>query len=589
MSLLKPRPYQTECIEAFNDFFREHQRGGSELPTGVGKTFIFSTMADMYLSAAYVDTEWQQQKVGYVAVLVDRDELVKQTVKAMHSVNSDLTIGVVKAERNELLDADGLYNDVVIISIQTIGRKDRKRLEMIPSDHFGLIIVDEAHLAGARSYTDALEYFGAYDHQRGTKVAGFSATLTRIKGGLGDVFERADTRTGAVYQKDILWAIANHYLVDIRGKRITIDNLTDDIRVKGGEYDVDELGAALINHDAGTVAALAIKEHASDRTTIINAPNVASAIKITEDLALAGITAEYVVGSTPIEERQLIFKRVRIGETQVLVNVRVLTLGFDMPQISCVILAGSVMSPILYTQMIGRGTRLWGLHDEHSPYPWIRKPKTDLLVLDIGGSTNRHKLASMVDLTSTPIKEIKEDETLKQAAEREEKEASGSSFIHHGKDSNLHAEDINLFTSSVFAFSRTKKGNIYIPTGDWYIVIYPETTAPDTTYMLGTIWSGKAPARKGKKLGSGLELGYAMAMAEREAEEIDLVGTFARKHASWKRRKEPATDAQKSFAHNLGIVFPDDITKRDLSPMIDYEMASAKLDGWRPKPPTEED
>ena len=618
MTFLKPFPFQTECNQAFNDGFNSGlQRLAAVLFTGAGKTVIFAHMVHHF-----VETTGMR-----VAIFVDRDELVKQTYRQLHGVNTELRIGVVKGKRNEIWDVD-----VVIISIQTLARRDRKRLEQIPPDHFGLLIVDECHKAGARSYRDAFEYFGAFtggpriidctwpdcdlgsvagprslSHSEfvtcgvcaGTgklevpsvKLAGFTATLQRADGGLGDIFQDAGTPTGAVYKKDMLWGIRNHYLVDVRPRAVTLDGLFDEVPTIGGDFTDVGLGAAMVEQNIGGLYAHALQAEAPGRQAIVFAPDVASAHHICAALNEAGRTAEVVVGSTPPEDRDLIYKRIRTGETQDLVNVDVATAGFDMPQISCVV-PRPTSNQVVFIQQVGRGVRTWRLHDPSSPYPWIQKPKTDCVVLLINAKS-KLKLCTLVDLSETPIKEVKENETLSEAVEREELEEAGKPAVDPKR---VRITDVDLFTYSPFSFRKTTgRQYVYIPTKDWLVTVYPHTTAPDTDYMVGTVWCGKGAPRKGRTIATHVDLGYAMAIAESEAEDIDPVGTLARKSASWKKKKEPPSSQQLTFLRTLKLQkrfkgeIPENGTKVEVSELISDVVDSERLDGYTPSAPVQEE
>lgn len=584
--ILKPRLYQTECIDASEDAFLSGlQRIAVVLPTGMGKTVIMAHLGHRFVRATSKIGTFGQTITRRIGIFVHRDELVSQTVDKFHSIDPTLTIGVVKAGRHEI-DCD-----VVIISIQTIGRKDGKRLHSIPADHFGLLIVDECHHAAARSYMNAIEYFGGFntvgeDEIPATYVAGFTATLQRQdKLGLGDVFQKV------VYKKDILFGIRSGFLTNVRAKSVTIEDLDldSDVKVSGGDFSEGSLGDALIESDAGRVIAHAYREHAANRTGLIFAPTVASAEQISDDLRHADFTTDVLTGATTLEDRTLMFKRLRTGETQILVNCMVATEGFDMPQISCVVIARPTWNPSLFVQMVGRGVRPWKLHDESSLYEWIRTPKMDCLVLLVNGSGSNNKLATIADLSETIVGPVQDGETITDASDREisDKIAAGGKV----DTAQIRFEDVDLFQASRFEFRKTiKNGYVYIPTKDFLVAIYPEDNSPETTYMVGTVFCGKGPRRKGATYARNCDLGYAMAIAEDVADELEPDGTVARKSASWKKRKEPASPAQWGFinglkAQGVEINAPAGLTKVEASVLIDAAVSSATLDGYVPPAP----
>lgn len=576
MSLLKLRDYQEECKTAIWDAVtRGVQRFAVVLPTGAGKTVVFAHLINEAIAKGY-----------RVLVLVNRDELVNQTKRQVHSAAPDLTIGIVKAAKNET------GRNVTIASVQTLGRESR--LHQFNADAFDFIIVDECHHIAADSYQRIIRYFGGYDptmqvgrpSNRITDavsvctVVGFTATLIRgDKKGLGDTFEEV------VYKKDLVWMIRRGYLVNPLGKRINIQIDTDGVKQTGGDLGAGALGKEMIDAHAGSAIGHFIREHASDRSCLVFMPDVASSENVVATLRLQGFTADLVTGATPYEERTLIFKRVRSGETQIVVNCMVLTEGFDEPQFSCVIIGRMTKSSGLFIQMVGRGLRLWKLHNPASPFPWIRKPKTDCIVglMKNSGSVS---LAGMADLTETEVTEVRDDETITDAIDREEKERPESRDIDSSK---VTYEDVDLLDASVFSFSRTLgKGYLYIPTKNWLVTIYPEFD-DYMSFMVGLIWCGKGIRQKGRMVASDLTLEGAMAQAEQIAEDIDPVGTVSKKGASWKRRKEPASDAQKNFANGLKISYPDDITKADIAVLITDVISSRILDGYRPKTRPEEE
>jgi superfamily II DNA or RNA helicase len=568
MSLLKLRDYQEECKSAiWEAVARGVQRFAVVLPTGAGKTVVFAHLINEAIAKGF-----------RVLVLVNRDELVNQTVRQVHSAGPELTIGVVKAARNEI------GRNVTVASVQTLGRVNR--LEQFEIDAFDFIIVDECHHIAADSYQRIIRYFGGYAARlEGTSgdtiievpqcyVVGFTATLVRAdKRGLGDTFEEV------VYKKDLVWMIRRGYLVSPFGKRINLNIDTDGVKQTGGDLGAGALGKEMIDAHAGSAIGHFLREHSADRSFLVFMPDVASAENTVSTLRLMGFTTDLVTGETPYEERTLIFKRVRSGETQGVVNCMVLTEGFDEPQFSCVVIGRMTKNPGLFIQMVGRGLRLWKLHDLKSPFAWIRKPKTDCVV-GLMGNSGSVSLAGMADLTETPIKEVKDGETITDAIDREAKDKPESKDIDV---SQISYEDVDLLDASAFSFRRTTgKGYLYIPTRDWLITIYPEYD-DGLSFMVGLVFCGKGPRRKGKQIASGLTLDGAMAQAEQLAEEIEPTGTVSKKGASWKRRKEAPSDAQVTFAKRIGIRFPEGTTKVELSDMISDVVCSRALDGFSPK------
>lgn len=583
--ILKPWDFQLECLDAIWSAIAEgYQRFPVVLPTGSGKTVIFAHLSDQ----AHKSSQFR------VLILVERDELVKQTVRALHSVAPDLVIGVIKGARKEF------HGDVTVASKQTLERP--ATLNSIDQDQWNFIIVDECHHVAAEGYQRILKYFGAFNIDRDTAplvagerktiVVGFTATLVRHDTKkLGDTFQRiADRPKGVAYHKDLLWMIRHGYLVDPKGKEITIDLDLGEVGRQAGDYQVGQLGDSLIKAHAGSVVADFIRDEVPDRQIMVFAPSIASAEECLAVLKLRGFAAESVYGSTAIDTRTETYRRIDSGATQIFVNVGVGVEGFDKPHISCVILLHVTQSAGRFIQMVGRALRLSSGHSPASPYPWMRKPKTDAIVAMLGAQ-NGVRLASMVDLTETEVKQILPGESLSEAVAREQKERD--EYTGPGEfDERVLIQDVDLFADqSRFRFRiTTGKGYRYIPTKEWLIAVYPMTTAPDTLYTVGTIWCGKGKRQKGHTVVKGVEEGYALAWAEEEAELLDPIGTVALKDAAWRKKTyEPATALQMIKATQLKIPQPWPTTKVEMSDLIDNVVGTKALDWYEPKPPTTED
>ena len=120
--------------------------------------------------------------------------------------------------------------------------------------------------------------------------------------------------------------------------------------------------------------------------------NVAHSLHIRDEFIKSGIHAEHVDGSIPKPERDAVLARLARGETQLVTNCMVLTEGWDMPEVSCCILARPTKKMGLYRQMVGRVLR---------PFPM----KTDAIVLDHSGAVFRHGFVEdRVDWTLDPDK-----------------------------------------------------------------------------------------------------------------------------------------------------------------------------------------
>lgn len=363
--MLSLRPYQRQAIDAIGAAYREGiVRPLTVHPTGTGKTVTFS-----HLIAERADE-------GRSLVFVHREELAGQTADKIAMIAPELNTGVVKAERNEV------YADVVIGSVQTL-QNDNRMAQLLAAGGFSTVIVDEAHHAPAPSWRKCLEAVGSFSPV-GPLTAGFTATPQRDGKAL-DVWERV------VAYMSIREAIYGNgkdeggYLVPIDAETIKTGMDLGNVRKTGGDYQEGGLGRELEESGALGEIADGYVQHAADRKGVAFTPTVATAHKLAAELVARGIPAEALDGTTPSDLRAAILARLKTGQTQVVVNCGVLTEGFDEPSISCVVVARPTKFQGLYVQMVGRGTRL---------YPG----KTNLLVLDVVGATERHDLITYVDL-----------------------------------------------------------------------------------------------------------------------------------------------------------------------------------------------
>lgn len=558
------RPYQQAAVSALAE--SDLQRPAVLLPTGMGKTVIFSSIIASEHAAGRRSL-----------TLVHRDELATQALAKVAAMAPGVRTGLVKAAS----DQHGPEYDAVVASVQTLARAGRRA--RVDPYGFDRIIVDECHHAAAQSYLDVLEHFGAFDKGSGTRAYGFTATMSREDSrGLGDVWE------DIVYTQDIRYGIRCGYLCDIEGRSAKIEgfNLAT-VKRSHGDYDEADLGRAMLAADAGPQIAAALKECATGpdgqvRRTLLFAPTVETTERFTQDLREAGIPADMVIGATTREERQAAFERFRTGETRVLVNCMVLTEGFDAPWAEVCAIARPTSSRGLFVQMAGRVLR-----------PWQGKERA--LLLDLAGSTRKGlKLSTLADLSTTPVT-IDDGESLDEAmarAEEEELRGDGDGAGQETPDSvggRLRiGGHIDLFAESHSAWLQTRKGKWFLsvsgaasgngkrPEGKT-IFIWPEfgNDAEPGTYRVGVC--GVYAVGRGEWPYRNLPLELAMSMAEDIADRIDPHGTTARRAASWRKRGGAPSMAQTTLATRLGID-PTGMNKAQLSDAISIHYASRLLD-----------
>jgi ATP-dependent helicase IRC3 len=544
VSLLPLRPYQREAVDAVEaSWAAGMRRPAVVLPTGAGKTVVFAHLtADRY----------RRQGGGKrTLVVAHRNELIEQAAAKISAVAPDLRVGIVKAARNET------RAQIVVASIQTLRNEQRRRM----ISDVGLVVVDECHHAAADTYLAVLGHYGCIPTVERSEVTtdavGFTATMVRGDDrALGAVWE------DVVYRRSIAEMIHLGFLVRPRGVRVRIDDLDlSKVRRSRGDYSEGDLGRALTESLAPEVIAKAVAEHARDRRSILFAPTVASGQVIADAVRDVGLTVGMVQGDMPTEARRRILSDFSAGQIGLMVNCMVLTEGFDDPATDCVIIARPTTNVGLYVQMVGRALR---------PYPG----KTDALVLDVVGASQRHALASPVDLFGDDPAEreraIAELDGLDDGDELDDGEIVADYVV-----GPTVSEEVDLFHGSVMQWLQTDGGIWFLPAGERYIAIVPSELAGH--YDVVAMFKSRGQGEARWVIRNVADRAYAMAWAEGEVSPAEM--TTARRERGWRFR--PPTDKQLRFAQRLRVPFSLATTSGELSSMIETKLATSRID-----PPT---
>ena len=356
------RPYQTEALQSIVDYL---EKGINKqlvvLPTGSGKTVIFSHIPQIISDSLPM------------LVLAHRGELLIQAKDKILRSNPGLDVKTEKAE-----DTAELNGDVVVASVPTLGRLDSKRLSKFPKDYFKTIIVDEAHHAAAESYRRILDYF------KPKLLLGVTATPQRSDSvRLTDVFDEI------VYYKNIIDLIQDGYLCRLVGYRVKTDTDISEVETSHGDYMASQLEDTINTARRNATVVKSYLEFAPNKKAIVFASGVAHARDLATSFAQKQIPVRIVLGDTPDEERKEIFSKFSSGEVKVIVNVGVLTEGFDEPSVESIILARPTRSSLLYTQIVGRGTRLF-------------EGKEHCIIIDIADMTKGKKPLGLPTLLGMP-------------------------------------------------------------------------------------------------------------------------------------------------------------------------------------------
>lgn len=344
---MKLRPYQEKAKQAiFNEWDAGHRKTLLVLPTGTGKTIVFSKVIEECVRRG--------QKV---LVLAHRGELLDQAADKLEK-----STGLMTAREQAEETSVGSWAQVVVGSVQSMVQE--KRLTRFKPDSFGAIIVDEAHHVLSSTYLTVLNYFDQ------ANVLGVTATPDR-----GDMKNLGQFFDSLAYEYTLPKAIKEGFLSPIKALTIPINLDLTGVKQTAGDFNVGEVGHVLEPYlDA---IAEEMVQHASDRKIVVFLPLVKTSKKFTDILNQKGFKAVEVNGQS--KDREQILKDFDDDKYNVLCNSMLLTEGWDSPAVDCVVVLRPTRVRSLYSQMVGRGTRL-------SP------GKTELLLLDFLWHTDRHEL-----------------------------------------------------------------------------------------------------------------------------------------------------------------------------------------------------
>lgn len=549
--MLMPREYQSEAIEAIGAAWAKGiTRPALVLPTGAGKTVVFSWIAHYWHAAIEALLAQSHSRPHRIVILVHRDELAQQAVAKLHDVAPHLSVGVVKAGRNEV------GAQVIVASVQTLAR-GTKRLDQLRD--VGLVIVDECHHVVAESYLHVLRHLGVMG---GTTLAlGVTATMSRSDGkALGHVWQEI------VYEKDILWMIRHGYLADIRGYGITAEDLDlSSVRTRAGDFADGDLGRALENSSALELAAAKWNEHAYGKPGIAFTPTVDTAHLAAEAFNAAGLHAVAVDGSMHTDRRREAVSAFLDGQIQVLTNCALFTEGTDLPRAEVCALLRPTKSEALYIQMVGRVLR---------PFPG----KEHATLLDLAGNAGRHNLRTFGDLSGI---ELYEHESLLEAADREAL-AEELSTLDIGLAGAMPPEpglieleasesrELDLFGGSRQQWAKTHAGWWFLSTGEHFVAIVPG--AIPGTWNVG--WYGQRGG--GAAIAEGVS-SQEMAMGHGEQWAASYGQAISSRKAAWRARPASAAQLRKAAVH--GIDPEPGVTAGEVGNLIDQAIASGRIDG----------
>ena len=376
MKNIKLFDYQEDMKERIEKALRLHRSVMAQMPTGTGKTVLLASVVESFLR------EHSNCKVWIVA---HRRELVSQIRETIERVFSKITpslftikegstshpdplssgareetapprrseplrskVGGPSKVSPDCLSASAFNVPIKAVSIQWLS-KHYDEIEEEP----GLIVIDEAHHALAKTYKEMWERFPK------AKFLGLTATPCRLNGkGFTDLFDVL-VQSWDVPEFISKGRLATYDFVSIKSDGVT-QRLIDSLQKRGadGDYQNKEMDMLLNKKPSIERLYRSLEEFGKDRKGIVYAINISHAQKITKLYQEHGVKAIAIDSKTPATERQQDIEAFKKGDIQVLVNVDIFSEGFDCPDVEFVQLARPTLSLAKYLQMVGRGLRV---------------------------------------------------------------------------------------------------------------------------------------------------------------------------------------------------------------------------------------
>lgn len=344
--------YQQKAIDEILKRLGEHETKYNllyQLPTGGGKTVIFSE-----ITRRYIQTTGKK-----VLILTHRLELCAQTSQMLNE------FGVTNKVIDSAVKEMPVPNDYMCFVAMVETLNNRLRDKILNLDSIGLMIVDEAH------YNSFAKLFKFYEKGM---VLGVTATplSSNINIRMRDNYDElivGESIASLIQMGFLAKATTYHYHVGLTSLKVG----------RSGDYTVSSSERLYNNHVMQDKLLSAYREKGIGKKTLIFNNGIATSHYVYATFKEAGFAIRHLDHTHSARERKEILQWFREKPDAILTSVSILTTGFDEPSLDCIILNRATKSLTLYFQMIGRGSRV--LND-----------KKEFTVIDLGNNLNRFGL-----------------------------------------------------------------------------------------------------------------------------------------------------------------------------------------------------
>lgn len=339
--MISLRDYQQQAKdETYQAFSERIDRILLYMTMGSGKTRTSMAMVEEFLQA----------KIP-VSYIVRRRELVKQVSKVMQGFKIDHGVNMASHHR---------YDPKKLIQLSSIDTLGSRKMYPHHEDKNTIVFIDEVQDANSNTYKEVISN---YEHN---KIIGMSGTPFRDN----SMFQRivCPITPYELYERGILVKerVYSHSTINTEG-----------VRSYKGDYVTSDLEKVSIDSKiVGNIVDTWIAR-AEGRKTLLFAVSVNHSKIMCEEFISRGIPATHVDAGSSEEERAEAIRKLLTGEINVICNVDIFSVGFDCPDIGCVILARPTQSLIWHLQATARGLR-------------ASSDKSDCVVLDHSGNYHRH-------------------------------------------------------------------------------------------------------------------------------------------------------------------------------------------------------